>query len=142
LSFARMVSSNNKIVSSRFFEQSQFEQFTMSHFFQYYLGENKIESIEIGSDEEKKKEVGKLLESDIPDVEIETRVNPLTIFGTISLYAVSIYLLFTVTLACFPALTCLIVSVHPGSGPWSDVYFVPVVCFVVSPHCNFNLFLS
>jgi hypothetical protein len=30
LSFARMVSSNNKIVSSRFFEQSQFEQFTMS----------------------------------------------------------------------------------------------------------------
>jgi hypothetical protein len=28
---ARMVSSNNKIVSSRFFEQSQFEQFTMSH---------------------------------------------------------------------------------------------------------------
>jgi hypothetical protein len=25
-----MVSSNNKIVSSRFFEQSQFEQFTMS----------------------------------------------------------------------------------------------------------------
>ena len=27
---ARMVSSNNKIVSSRFFEQSQFEQFTMS----------------------------------------------------------------------------------------------------------------
>jgi hypothetical protein len=32
LSFARMVSSNNKIVSSRFFEQSQFEQFTMSLF--------------------------------------------------------------------------------------------------------------
>jgi hypothetical protein len=32
LSFARMVSSNNKIVSSRFFEQSQFEQFTMSRF--------------------------------------------------------------------------------------------------------------
>jgi hypothetical protein len=31
LSFARMVSSNNKIVSSRFFEQLQFEQFTMSH---------------------------------------------------------------------------------------------------------------
>jgi hypothetical protein len=27
---ARMVSSNNKNVSSRFFEQSQFEQFTMS----------------------------------------------------------------------------------------------------------------
>jgi hypothetical protein len=25
-----MLSSNNKIVSSRFFEQSQFEQFTMS----------------------------------------------------------------------------------------------------------------
>ena len=36
---ARMVSSNNKIVSSRFFEQSQFEQFTMSHFYQisWYL---------------------------------------------------------------------------------------------------------
>jgi len=30
---APMVSSNNKIVSSRFFEQSQFEQFTMSLFY-------------------------------------------------------------------------------------------------------------
>jgi hypothetical protein len=30
---ARMVSSNNKIVSSRFFEQSQFEQMIMSHIY-------------------------------------------------------------------------------------------------------------
>jgi hypothetical protein len=37
LSFARMVSSNNKIVSSRFFEQSQFEQFTMSRILAMYL---------------------------------------------------------------------------------------------------------
>jgi hypothetical protein len=30
LSFARMVSSNNKIVSSRFFEQTNFEQMIMT----------------------------------------------------------------------------------------------------------------
>ena len=97
---------------------------------QHYLGEKKDDVVEI---EESKKEASKLIESNnVPDVEIETRVNFLTIFGTISLYAVSIYLLFTVTLACFPALTCLIVSVNPGSGAWSDIYFVPVVCFVVS----------
>ena len=97
---------------------------------QHYLGENKTDVVEI---EESKKEASKLMESNnLPEVQIETRVNVLTIFGSISLYAVSIYLLFTVTLACFPALTCLIVSVNPGSGDWSDIYFVPVVCFVVS----------
>ncbi len=38
---ARMVSSNNKIVSSRFFEQSQFEQFTMSLFFDWSISKCK-----------------------------------------------------------------------------------------------------
>ena len=36
-----MVSSNNKIVSSRFFEQSQFEQMIMTH----KLPEKKLEQI-------------------------------------------------------------------------------------------------
>ena len=104
---------------------------------QFYLGERKDVNLEI---EESKKEASKLLEAGVPDIEIENRVNFITIFGTISLYAVSIYLLFAVTLACFPALTCLIVSVHPGSGAWSDVYFVPVVCFVVRSRLFFSIF--
>ena len=68
-----------------------------------------------------------------PDVKIVKKsVNPLLIFRTISLYAISVYLIFTVTLACFPAVTCLIVSVNLGSNAWTDKYFVPVICFVVS----------
>jgi len=47
--------------------------------------------------------------------------------------AVTVFLIFLVTLSCFPALTVLIQSVDkdtPDSGPWSNLYFVPVCCFL------------
>ena len=82
--------------------------------------------------------------------------NPLLILARIALYGASVFLVFTVTLGCFPAITMLVQStgVMQCSAPsvrqtdlyiisslilllqdpessWSTDYFVPVVCFVL-----------
>jgi len=47
--------------------------------------------------------------------------------------AVTVFLIFFVTLACFPAVTVLIQSVDRNSadaGAWANLYFVPVSCFL------------
>jgi len=58
--------------------------------------------------------------------------NPLLILARIALYGLSVFLVFTVTLGCFPAITMLVKSTNqdPDSS-WSKDYFVPVVCFVL-----------
>ncbi len=45
------------------------------------------------------------------------------------MYAASIFLVFFVTLGCFPAITANVVST--GQGQWSTVYFIPVACFLL-----------
>ena len=54
----------------------------------------------------------------------------------ISVYAVSVYLIFTVTLACFPAITALVTSStlnkdDPEENAWGTKFFIPVCCFVL-----------
>jgi len=51
-------------------------------------------------------------------------------------YAVSVFLIFTVTLSLFPAVLTNIRSVHyhsdePEKHPWSDCLFIPLMCFLV-----------
>ena len=70
-----------------------------TEFFKYYLAEQ--EPSKESTDENDAK--GKFLNED--KVEIKPRINPLSVLGQISLYAVSVYLIFAVTLACFPPLT-------------------------------------
>ena len=54
-------------------------------------------------------------------------VNPISVFGTISLYAVSVFLIFGVTLTCFPAITVLVQSVNVADHKeWACSYFIPV----------------
>lgn len=54
-------------------------------------------------------------------------VNPLKIFGKISIYAISVFLIFMVTLTCFPALTVLTKSANCREYPtWSTKYFLAV----------------
>ena len=43
---------------------------------------------------------------------------------------ITVFLIFFVTLACFPAITVLVESTSPSSGPWTTLYFVPVSCFL------------
>ena len=79
--------------------------------------------------------------------------NPLLILARIALYGLSVFLVFTVTLGCFPAITMLVQSTNQVRGAcpsftpwilsqtkhllqdpdssWSKNYFVPVVCFVL-----------
>ena len=88
-----------------------------SSILQFYLGEKKSDEIEIESSPDAKKEEVKLLDDkNVPNVEIETRINPLTIFRTISLYAVSIYMVNKFN--TFPTASLLI-----GGGLRMDVRF-------------------
>ena len=61
---------------------------------------------------------------------LPVKVNPLKILGKIWMYAFSVFFIFAVTLACFPAVTVQIVSNHTGTA-WGDKYFIPVVCFLL-----------
>ena len=54
-------------------------------------------------------------------------VNPLKVFGTISVYAISVFSIFAVTLTCFPSLTLLMNSVNGKDYKvWAEDYFIPV----------------
>ena len=60
------------------------------------------------------------------------------VFKTISVYGISVFLIFAVTLSCFPAITVLVrSSTLPMEAyvktdyPWGEKYFIPVSCFVL-----------
>eukprot|EP00731_Ephydatia_muelleri_P022228 Em0014g819a len=56
------------------------------------------------------------------------------ILGKIWLYALSVFLVFAVTLSVFPGVTSKIVSVDRDtdqSSPWSGKYFTPLTCFLL-----------
>ena len=70
-------------------------------------------------------------------------VNPLKVFGKISVYATSVFLIFMVTLTCFPAITLFTQSVNSKEHPvWAKKYFIPVSCmwnkksFLCTGHLN------
>ena len=75
-----------------------------TEFFKYYLDEQetKMSDLTKATDEDTKE---KFLESENAIKIKEVKINPLRILGQISLYGASVYLIFAVTLACFPPLT-------------------------------------
>ena len=72
----------------------------------------------------------KFLQSDVT-----YKPNPCQVLGRISVYAASVYLIFTVTLACFPAITAMVIShtitEEEGDNDWGTKFFIPVCCFVL-----------
>lgn len=63
-----------------------------------------------------------------PDPEISS------VLSSIRLEALTVYVIYVVTLGCFPALTVLVESTEGRSkraGPWEAIYFVPVCCFLL-----------
>ncbi|XP_012531984.1 equilibrative nucleoside transporter 1 [Monomorium pharaonis] len=47
-------------------------------------------------------------------------------------YGISIFLVFFISLAIYPAVTVLVESEHKGKGnAWNDIYFVPVVTYLI-----------
>lgn len=117
---------------------------TKSEFFQYYLDEKKGVTTEVTNVEEEDTDdiKGKFLQNNEVDVKMPTqRVLPWMVFRTISVYGISVFLIFTVTLACFPAITVLVKSStlphealkkdEEEDYPWGVKYFIPVCCFVL-----------
>jgi len=112
---------------------------TRSEFFQHYNGETPREAIEAKEMEKgtANEEQEKLMNGDGPHpppvkVTIPPRINPLSVFTQIFPYALSVFFVFAVTLACFPATTLQVVSVNAKEYPtWANYYFIPVCCFVL-----------
>ena len=123
---------------------------TRVDFYKYYLAEEKLDDVDTKKPLE---EEGDLKKKKLDEVEIKipskvndlaifykavrehvhcfSQVNPLRIFLQISFYASSVFLIFFVTLGCFPAITVLVESTSYSSGSeWSTKYFVPVCCFL------------
>ena len=104
---------------------------TRSDFFQYYVDEDGRKAT-IDLPEDKKLMGGDASGAKVEEVKvtIPSKVNPLSILLRISFYAVSVFLIFAVTLGCFPAITVLVQSTHKGTK-WGDMYFIPVCCFLL-----------
>jgi len=122
---------------------------TRSEFYKYYLAEK----VENKDEEEKFKKLDEITEetefidqkkpcieserSDGPHppptkVVIPHKVNPLKVLNSISIYAVSVFLIFMVTLTTFPSLTLLFHPVNKDEyKTWSEKYFIAVCCFVL-----------
>jgi len=57
-----------------------------------------------------------------------------SILSSIRLEAVTVFIIYVVTLGCFPALTVLVEATGGRSetaGAWEAIYFVPVCCFLL-----------
>jgi len=116
---------------------------TRSEFFQYYLDEKKVTTEITNVDEEGETDdiKGKFLQNNEVEVKMPTqRVLPWMVFRTISVYGISVFLCFAVTLACFPAITVLVKSSTLPTDtdnydkelyPWGVKFFIPVCCFVL-----------
>ena len=55
----------------------------------------------------------------------------------VCVYWVVIAMVYTQTISVHPALTALVVSTQPHHSPWTDSYFTPVACFLVSKEAYF-----
>jgi len=116
---------------------------TRSEFFQYYLDEKKVTTEITNVDDEGETDdiKGKFLQNNEVEVKMPTqRVLPWMVFRTISVYGISVFLCFAVTLACFPAITVLVKSSTLPTDtdnydkelyPWGVKFFIPVCCFVL-----------
>ncbi|PNF17715.1 Equilibrative nucleoside transporter 1 [Cryptotermes secundus] len=69
-----------------------------------------------------------------PTQEISNR----TILSKIWVYGFSLWMTFVVTLTLYPAVTVLVNSTGRGnSKPWNDMYFVPVVGYLIFSTCDY-----
>ena len=76
-----------------------------TEFFKYYLDEQETKMSDLNekaTDEDTKE---KFLDSENCAKNNDVKINPLRILGKISLYGASVFLIFAITLACFPPLT-------------------------------------
>lgn len=125
---------------------------TKSEFYQYHLAEtttlgdteaNKTnEKLHDNSFEESSQNNN--IQDDQNDYEkhentvIPDEVATIEVLKRIKIYAISVFMIFAVTLCCFPALTVLMKSTNKQYPAWANQYFIPVCCFVLYNVADFG----
>ncbi|XP_039285038.1 equilibrative nucleoside transporter 3 [Nilaparvata lugens] len=66
----------------------------------------------------------------IEDSPIVRHISYLDILKKIWIYGLSVWLCYTITLSIYPSVTGLVSSTR-GHSTWSDIYFVPVICYLL-----------
>lgn len=93
-----------------------------------------IENKQVSEDNTEKDESSHLLgKPDNASEEIQD-VNVCSVLKTIRVEALTVFIIYVVTLGLFPAVTVLVVSTNSDSdqaGEWEKIYFVPVCCFLL-----------
>ncbi|XP_065333966.1 equilibrative nucleoside transporter 3 [Cloeon dipterum] len=70
---------------------------------------------------------------------VAQNISFVSIFKRIWVHCISILMVFVVTIGAFPAVTVLINSVNKSNKtPWNDVYFVPVVGYLLFSICDYS----
>ncbi|XP_064394300.1 equilibrative nucleoside transporter 3-like [Halichondria panicea] len=95
-------------------------------FIKYYLNQTSYSNI--------KAKQGSVVQASVNVKIVDTSVPYWKIFKGIWLYAVSVFLVFAVTLSLFPGVLAIVQSmdyVENGTNVWSDTYFTPLVCFLL-----------
>jgi len=95
---------------------------TRTDFYKHCSGEGVVEDLE------KKPEDSKLLD-EIPEVRINTKINPIVTLTKIWPYVIAVTLCFLVTLGCFPAIAVLVQSTTCDRT--HEKFFVPIACFLL-----------
>jgi len=97
-------------------------------FYAFYTGEGGA----IMETKDEEEEDAKLVANgkDDPMVVVQAS-SPFAVLIRIWPYALAIFLTFAVTLACFPSLAVLVESSGEKGTAWADVYFLPVLCFLL-----------
>ena len=76
-------------------------------------------------------EASQLLEKETGNDSEQVSVHVMTILKKIKVEALTVLIIYIVTLGLFPAVTVLVESTNADqAGAWEKVYFVPVVCFL------------
>ncbi|XP_056147720.1 equilibrative nucleoside transporter 1-like isoform X2 [Lampris incognitus] len=99
-------------------------------FFQYYTESSGSRSC---SDEENKMDLLKKEKRPVVSLteeEASTSVSVFSIFKQISVMALSVCFIFTITIGTFPAVTVEVKTTVVDKGAW-DTYFIPVSCFLL-----------
>jgi equilibrative nucleoside transporter 1/2/3 len=115
---------------------------TKTFFFKHYLGESQLTTIVdldktevVVGEKGDAEEVRELMLEEKERLQMEEKTKHVSILAVarkVSVYALSVFLVLFGTLACFPAVTVLVVPTDIASGSdWTTKYFIPVACFLL-----------
>lgn len=64
-------------------------------------------------------------------------IDYVVIFRKVWMHSVSVCLCFLVSLSLYPSVTALVISTSPAHTQWTDVYFAPVIAYLLFSVCDY-----